>query len=91
MAPEGEWIFRSGRYNPDMEKRREAIQSIRDRQDLRRQCGRNWAIHGMRLILLPDADNHLRVLPVEPRIVASHYALQGRKLSDYTGQQIGFA
>jgi hypothetical protein len=44
----------------------------------------------MRLIMLPDADDHLTILPIEPSVVASHHTLQGRKLSDDAGQQIGF-
>ena len=91
MTAQGKGIFRARRHHADMKEGGETIQPVGQRQDLPFGRFRNRSLHRLRAILLENGLAHRRRLPVMPRVVAAHHALQFGKFSDDASQQIRFA
>ena len=91
MAPQGKGIFRAARDQTDEEKSSDAVQAVRQRQHFSRERLRQLPFHGARHVLLTDCRAHHRRFAVMFGIFPAHQALQGRKLPDDAGQEIGLA
>src|SRR3989475_2807971 len=91
MAPKGERILRSGRYQSHGKERRNGIQAVCEREDLPGKALRNDILRKARPVMLRDRVGYRLGLAVMQRVLPSHDALQRRELPDHASHEIGLA
>src|SRR5712691_11774814 len=91
MAPKGERVLRSGRYQSHRKERRNGVEAVGEREDFPGKARWDGILGKARPVMLCDRVGYRLGLAVMQGVLPSHDALQRRELPDHASHEISLA